>query len=267
MKKLLLMSSCFVLIFGRGHAPVLNELDHSLLLLTPGCCGTHLTKLHINVLTKRPLLLVQGKNWVKPYQFLGLSPDTSKPPYYHSHFPSFAAGMNKHTNQLIIVLRNYKEWLVREAKAQMIPRLRHRFVQNLDVKKYEEVLSVPHRINRYYDFLKMYNNWDEDKRLLLYYEDFIHHPQKVLTALQQFLNTDPELLDQQIKLIEELKPKLLNYYHRKFKVQGGSSTKGKETDHFHTKNLPIALLKRIDDLMRSSNPKLFDSYLKHYREK
>lgn len=266
MKAFLLFCSCFTLLFARGRATVLSGLDDSLLLLTPGCCGTHLTKLHINVLTKRPLLLVQGRYWIKPYRFLGLMPDPSKKPYYHSHFPSFATGMNKHNNQLIVVLRNYKEWLVREAKAQMIPRLRHQFIEQLDLKNYEAVLSVPHRIHRYYDFLKLYDAWDADKRLLLFYEDFIQRPKKVLSALQQFLQTDPELLGEQMQQIESLKPKLLNYYHRKFKVQGGSSTKGKVTDHFHTKNLPTSLLQRIDDLMRSKHPKLFDKYLKHYKE-
>lgn len=138
----------------------------------------------------------------------------------------------KNKSKLILIIRDYKE---------SIP-----INTNYNKSKYLE------ESQKFNDNLDIFNKTDLDK-LLIYYEDLILNPKKILSEVLHFLNEyDEKKLNLFIESIDHHKSKSISIYD-KFQ---GSRTKGKDL-HAHKKKLNESDLDYLDSLFTN---KLINKY-------
>lgn len=262
------MKACFFCLFVSfafaGAKPSsLKDIEHSLVVLSPGGSGTHVTLLNLHVLTRRPICLVKPRGRIAPYRFLGLPANADKSPLYQTHMPPHLQHISHETNQLILVLRNYKEWIVREFISHN-QKAGNKIDLPLSADQAAEILNNLHKMGMYYRYLDAFEKWPKSQRLLLHYEDLVDHPEQTLTQLRNFLKIDAVNAQAQVNELKALKVKSLDYYHKRFSGHGGSLSQGQKSNSFHTSNLPSSILKNTDTVMRALRPKLYDRYLLRY---
>ena len=241
----------------------LKEISNSLVVLSPGGSGTHLSLLNLHVLTKQPICLIKPRGRVAPYRFLGLNSDATKAPIYHTHMPPHLKILDHETNKLVLVLRNYKEWIVREFISHS-QKAGDKIGLPLSAASGQKILNNLHKMGMYYRFLEVFEKWPENQRLLLHYEDLVDRPEITLTQLRDFLNIDAVDLETQVDELKALQIQSLEYYHKRFSGHGGSLSQGKKSNSYHTDGFPRSILKNADTLMRALRPELYDRYLPRY---
>ncbi len=178
---------------------------------------------------------------------VGHSLNFSKAPIWKVHnrkelnFSKFK--YNPKQDLLIFVIRNPKEAIIRHVGKPDVDNLStgHIF-KNFEI---------------YFDDLKVYDEWAEDKKILLYYEDMISDPAQVMTKALLFLK-DP---------LSGLEDFMLQYeYHKKtalkvYDYNGGSQSQGNDI-LFHSYKLSAAERKKIDEWINATYPYLWNKYLK-----
>ena len=151
-------------------------------------------------------------------------------------------------NKIIFILRNYKEVIVKQ-HYQGTPA---DFTKEFKKRLYRKYMTL----------LEKYNKWDENKRILIYYEDLINKI-KIKSILKKILH----FLDININITDFMN----NYeYHKRQCVQlyethiGTSNTKGNKEKH-HSNKLK-EYRHEWDDFLIEKYPDLFMDYLWRYRE-
>jgi hypothetical protein len=168
---------------------------------------------------------------------------------------------------LIVVLRNYRECLLRNHKTFQgaINEIKTEASYNWANKF--KALSLTSNHNHYFNNLRCYDFWDPDKRFLIHYEDLILNPEKVLIELAHFLNVNEEILNNFLENFDYHKKFCLEYYDTRFSKSGDiSKSKGKDV-LYHSKKLGFDKCVTIDSLAKELFPDLFDKYLKRYEIK
>lgn len=205
-----------------------------------------------------------GNTWVRycietltdyDTNFTQLSPKPEGAPIIaksHSIHPNKAKQLGRE-KKLILLVRNYKEILCRYASFRK---------PGLGVGRLNQLLDmIAKKEFHYFHNLESYDIWDEDKKLLLYYEDIIKNPRESLEKLVEFLEGDPNTFETFMERYEEHQKRAIKIYDANFH---GSSTKGKGTI-YHSKKASPQRLKKIDDLVMTTYPELTEKYLMRYQ--
>ena len=181
--------------------------------------------------------------------------DFSKKPFYMMHNPHWISQASSESNQLIVIIRDYKECFIRQAIASK-KRLRidHVHFLRFNQKPYP---------GTYYDILQLYDDWHPANRYLIYYEDLIKDPENVLRALNQFLGNSQEGVTYLMKRYEHFKALSIANYNNKQQRFGGSMSKG-ASDHFHSQKHSLKSRLLLQKRMIDINPVLHDKYLSRY---
>ncbi|NGX39146.1 MAG: hypothetical protein KR126chlam1_00468 [Chlamydiae bacterium] len=166
----------------------------------------------------------------------------------YEQFPFFCTHLVHETNQLsrrnqlITTLRNYKEIFFRGSSS----------------------FPSQHKMNTYFSYLKLFESWDSENRMMVKYEDLILRPFEVVKEIGDFLQVSEDRVDQLISEYDIFKENILNSYSNSPRT-GKSYTRGKSLD-FHRQKISPDVLKKVDEVMYRTNPYLFEKYLAHYRE-
>ena len=233
--------------------------------VSPPRTGTHWTMYCIGTLTGRYVSF-----WhrfpkenpldvsIPPKTFFGaVLIDQQKDAILHSHYPY--RHLSSHTHQghkLLMIIRNHKEYLIRRAKEN-----KPTCQQVLDR------LLNPHLINTYMNYLTFYEDWEDDKRLLIYYEDLMSDFRSTITKVIEFLGEEPNhRLDAFERDIEFHRNRILKYYDRVFNRGGGAMSQGKDQE-YHSKPISKEVLISVDQYIEKNYPHYWRDYLARYATK
>ena len=173
-------------------------------------------------------------------------------PIYFTHNPDHIKEVARDCNRLIVIVRNYKESLLRRAKS---------------IGMTYDLATDRHYIKNYAKIIRLYDTWPHDMRLLIYYEDLMLGPENELGRLLTFLDQPQDLLNSFMVNYGFHKQQSLQIYHRLEGCHGGSYTKGNDL-LFHSSERCEEDLHLIDEAMLSEiGSRLFDIYLARYKPK
>lgn len=111
----------------------------------------------------------------------------------------------------------------------------------------------------YFDILQLYDSWNSNKRLLIYYEDLIQDFENQMKKMLSFLEIDDNNLQSFMENYENLSEQCLHAYTITFGLGSG----GKDL-LFHSKNIPRTQLKKIEVIIKRQFPDLWHKYLTRY---
>lgn len=217
----------------------LSSIQNRTIVLTVPRSGTSLTCAMCSFLTELPLFWLRNKSEWKRGVYL----NRFNIPLNYDLFPILAThNFNEvaklsHNNKLVMTVRNYKELLFRDE---------NRF------ERMEEFLK------KCVNHLRVFDKWEKNNRLLIYYEDLVERPNRVIEQLAEFLQTDPIRTEELVENFEM-------YRQRCFETYKASKSPGQDVS-FHTKEVPKATLKKIDQMIRELDPKIYREYFKRYQE-
>ncbi len=213
-------------------------------------CGTNLLTAYIQEFTAKPVGVAVGTISPLATNRLQIALNPAKKTLYRGHHGIELKPWNKNGNKLICIVRNYRECISREHRKKSTDKLLH------------EAFHKNPTFQHYMDNLRVFDEWDQNNRLLIYYEDLILHPVQEVKRVLAFLGEDsPENLTED--RLSQISEKTLGSYHIQHIRSGGSHSKGKDLLH-HSKNMSPRQLKRWDEVMKKLSPALWDSYLKRY---
>lgn len=231
-----------------GMEPLIEESP--VLLLTYPRSGNTWLRYCIEYLTKRPTgetrylfptVKMSIMNAPLSNSF-DLGADLSAPPIVKLHdYDHKKPSLN--CPFLIMIVRNYKECLVREIKTE------EKIREHLERRR---ILYVAN--------LETYDNWDPEKRLLIYYEDLIKNPKETLNKVVNFFHADPQYLDEFMDGYDQHRANCIMIYERD---EEPSKTKG-ERPIFHSNRLRPEFKRYMDKAIKRNNPRIFDLYLRRY---
>lgn len=221
-------------------------------LLTNMRSGTNLTICSLQLLTRKPVRFFDPKQ-INQKEHIGvnrlrLDLDESKSILFRTHDPSIGK-ISSDKNRLLIIVRNPKEIILG-------------FVHD-DAHKFSEFLDSNRAFRGYLNRIRVYDKWNPDNRLLIYYEDLVLNPEETLPKILDFFDESHENLEYHLANIEEERLKIAVSYSRQHK--NGSNTLDKTQDIFsHSKKMPLELLMKADEVIKRVAPDLWERYLYRY---
>ena len=242
MKKICLL--CIFFICSSSYGYLQDQEGRRYLMLTSGRCGTHLMMYCLSYLTKRQIESNRFKLPVDPKKaWIDQKHIFSKDRY------------NPERDYLICMIRNYKEVCLKDA-CENIDEVKFAFKHG-----YFRTLQSGRKKPYLFDVLNVYHNWHLDRKILIFYEDFINNPKEVLRSILNFLNEPLDDLNNFIASFEYHKNIPLIFYE----TQGTSSSQGKDF-FWHSKFHSKEDLQELDQLVKKRYPRLYELYLKRYEE-
>jgi hypothetical protein len=150
----------------------------------------------------------------------------------------------KDTCQLIFLLRDYKEVIIRHLESP---------------SRKKDIAEINKCIGEYIHCLKFYDEFD-GRKCFLTYEDMLIHPRIEITKIIEFLGLPKEqYYNEFFDNFEAHRAKSVKTYH------GGSHTGGDVKNlHFHVQNADPQLVNRIANAFKTEHEELYDKYLKRY---
>ena len=156
--------------------------------------------------------------------------------------------------KLILVLRDYRECLIRQHGAEQLKAFP-------TIKAFLEEKYLFQPAFWYIKNIQAFDHFDRPK-LLLYYEDLIAFPERELERLADFLEFDEAATTTFFQNIEEHQIASVQYYNKNQK----SHTKGKPTTLVqHSEAFSLAERQAFDQYYQNYFPDLFQKYLERYR--
>lgn len=174
--------------------------------------------------------------------------------FAHNPYETGIDKLEKSQNYLIVILRNYRESMMRNnmnlenlVKNQLIFENKVFLGQEPEFEK---------RIYSYPAVLKCYDEWDPSKRLLIYYEDLMEYPEATLKAVIRFLGKDEALVDNFMK----------NYLlYRKESLENYADTQSISKGLlYHTSLMSQEAISHFDNFMKTNYPDYWEKYLSRY---
>lgn len=153
-------------------------------------------------------------------------------------------------NKLILLLRNYKEVIIRHCSINKINQCIH---------------LTFHAENFKFNYIQNISDFDkwQGEKLLIYYEDFILNPEKELKRSLDFLGQDESKLENFVSNFEFYKNKGITVYTNGNKNK--SITEG-NTTIYHSKKINKEERIQWDTVVKNRVPNLYDKYLIKYSE-
>ncbi len=176
----------------------------------------------------------------------GFPIDTTKRPIEKVHRKREMVGF---TNEdcLIFLLRDPIETLVREIGSDNFLML---------IKGVKPPAPIFSHYSLYFDNLKIFSEWKEENKILVYYEDFLREPRKTLQRVLTFLGDSDEKLDELMERFDEHKKRALEVYNM-------SESQGKDL-HYHAKKLTLEEREEIQGFIQEKYKDLWHLFLERY---
>ena len=153
-----------------------------------------------------------------------------------------AKGDNRR-DRLILIVRNPKEVFSRHGGLEI----------TLDVLQGEgSTGNSDPRI--YFNNIRVYNSWNPEKRLLIYYEDLVSKPIQTIINIVQFLNEPLDKIDLFMRDYSQHKKKAIKIYKE-------SESKGNDL-LYHSKLIAPDHRLQIDLWIEQLYPNIWNNYLK-----
>lgn len=226
--------------------------DSAVLLLSFPRSGNTWTRYCIEYITKRPtgeyeylFPVNRSSTWINSpiNNSFSLGVDYDKKPILKTHY--YTDKEKKYDAQyLILVVRDYKECLL----------------SHENYEKSVQFLADPDCFLIHN--LRVFHNWDPEKRLLIYYEDLMQRPLEVYEQIADFFGEGHENIESFFEEIPQHKKNALALYARDAKPP---VSEGKDL-HFHANTLSFEQRKHLDTVCEQADPEIYALYLAHYRE-
>jgi len=213
-----------------------------------------------------------GNNWVTycleemaSIKTIGCSPDYTCPCTRRKHRKDIIVARSHGHRQheldtiaasnagLILLLRNYKECIVRHTGSETLDPVRQQMQDAAPVADNTDYIHI----------LRFYDEY-EGPRLLIYYEDLITNPRPELEKLLRFVGSfEDRTLDKFMDDWQKNQARSIKNYSS----ISYSATKGDaKTLRFHSSKFSREELSELDNWVEQEHPGLFDRYLSRYRE-
>ena len=260
----------FLLLGSFGFAsevPDFRDLSKSrgvVFLLTTPKSGSNLVSSCLSIITRRPISWIRwGSDVLKPYSErtkhisynrLGLPLVSSKPLLYRTHYEfRELSQVSSLCNQLIFLTRNPKELLFR---AHLLHSSEEEEPSPSFIENFLREYLVP---------FKVYESWDANHKMLVYYEDLIGDQDQILLDILDFMKISPTYFEDFIKNKEKYMERLLTSYKEQHAHnRGGSSSRGGPKAIFYSRNAKAETLRYIDAYLMRSEPDIWNLYLKRF---
>ena len=181
--------------------------------------------------------------------YAGFDIDCNRPPIEKVHSRSAMENSGTRFDDLLIfIVRNPKEALTRHQNKEIT--LQALAAQQNPTDKVGSTYV-------YFDNLKLYDCWNPENRLLIYYEDLMADPEQTLIVILQFLQEPIDQLDDFMKQYDEHKRKAISIYK---KYQKESKTEGNDL-LFHSKKITSEHRQQVDSWIAQLYPDLWQKYL------
>ncbi|MCB1112349.1 MAG: sulfotransferase domain-containing protein [Chlamydiales bacterium] len=243
-----------------------EEISDRLFILTNPKSGSHLLLYSIMKVTKRPL---RGRLplWhfhndppcFPPDNIMGYELDFTKPTTYWGHEYYLLSKLNHSRNKLIFILRDYKENLTSNVM------IFHQLRQNpdpeaIDSHLHDLIINEEPIFQEWLTRLELFDSWDPDHRLLVHFEDLVHHPENFLPQVLAFIGDDSDYLNF-IDNYDAFKQEISDRYDgKKNRTGSGSNVK------FFRQYISKETLQKVDAHMEEHYPDLWERYLKEFKE-
>lgn len=212
------------------------------IVLTTPKSGTHWFIYSLSYLTNR--------NGFGDERFSGLVDiDLTKPIISHVHGMSLNKDYASSSDRLIFLIRDFKECL---------PRWYH---NNYDLIL-KDLSPNSQRGSTYINNLRIFDRWNSDKRLLIYYEDLCQKPREVLLKVLNFLEEDTSRLNNFMMNINKHREICIKFYNNT-PCYGKATTKG-EDFRFHQSRAPKKFIVDITNIFKREYSELSKKYLTRY---
>jgi len=150
-------------------------------------------------------------------------------------------------DKLIIVVRDYKEVIIRHRK------------EAPNVSLLKDSCKSDNSTHNYIQLIDYFDKFEGDK-IMIHYEDIITDIKSVLKKLVDFLEESDEHIEDFMNKIETHKINSIGIYG-----PGGSETKGK-TLKYHSNKMTNEQKRKWDEYLKTNHSHLFEKYLKRYEE-
>ena len=170
--------------------------------------------------------------------------------YNHGYYADLKPNKQKIKPHIVFLLRNYRECTNSHRGSN-------------EKQKLKDVTLLQPNSQNYISLLKMFDNYDPDKKLLVYYEDLMTDPKIQLEKILEFLeHHNSKKLDEFIEGIDNHREISLNKYHQRFKTKTDGNP---DRLLFHSSQLSSEFKNQIDSTVEKSHPELFQKYLLRYK--
>lgn len=231
--------------------------------------GNTLVRYIFEFVTGRPSMEMRIKNnelnSPLAFSFTELAIDPYRPPLWKVHRNRALIGQpfyDQKRARIVLLLRNYKELLFRESIAHATPLFdeKGRLIDK-SITKLLSFWDADDTSYLYFKNIEFFETIDEEKRLLIRYEDLLQSPEDVIDKLVSFFNGSRE------KALE-LKQHYLHYaesVHTFYNVH--ETARSTDDDpHYYSRSHSYEECVQIDEWVRHHHPRLWSTYLQVYEE-
>jgi Sulfotransferase domain len=230
-----------------------SKANNVLFLVSFPRSGSHWTKNILQIIGEIPIYPLCGTYDLENPLNVDLNFDNV--PCFVMHNPHWIKGASTTENQLIVIVRDYKECFLRQAKAEK---------SSIDYETISQLKFNGQKYGNFYcDIIDLYDNWDVNKRLLIYYEDLINCPYSTLTIIFSFLKIDHLRVISFMNNFETYKKLSISHYNKIQQNEGGAMSEGNSTS-YHSNDLTRSDLMKFDDYMSTEFSFLWNKYLTRY---
>jgi len=128
----------------------------------------------------------------------------------------------------------------------------------------EQIFNNDTEWHKYITNLTLYEKWDEENKLLIYYEDLISDPRGVITRLLNFLHEEVDCIESFMKDYQKWSKEILDSYCQN-KPYAYELSSGGNKEVFHSKGFSDESLVEIDNHIEKTYPNLWYKYLRRYK--
>jgi hypothetical protein len=222
----------------------LDRTDERVFILSYPRSGNTWLRYCLEFLTQRPSLSRIGLRYFlqQPLGFsAGFTLDLGKQPFEKIHCLREIVGSVTETDALIFIVRNPKETFARQGSKGL----------SLHASK---LASKGYNRDIYFDNIALYETWNAQRRLLIYYEDLLLLPQKTLATILTFLGESCDRLDLFMSEYEKHQTVCLELY---------KNARPTINDVFyHSKKISSEDRCAVDAWISSHHPAYWDKYIK-----
>ena len=221
---------------------VLRSKKPKTFLLTAPKSGTNWMAYSLMQLTKQPFMYIspQIRN-VRILQCTNIKDDA----FICAHLPSIVLNQNQNTvsDKLIVLVRNYFEELI-----SLWGDYKQTFKSAMSTSKHN-----------YFDILNLYDAWNPNQRILVYYEDLMTDYEGEMKRVLDFLGSEAGLQDF-LDHYERYREESMQRYT--FGIQSGGADL-----LYHSRNVPLVWLVQLENFFKKKYPYLWNKYLTRYAVK
>lgn len=236
-----------------------DHREKRIIFLTPARSGTHWMFYIMQHFSKRKVFhAVDSPGCRVEYNPFGFETVREKPPIVHFHLAWFANDRNlcypievanRDKDIHLLIIRNPIEATIRQymrscglSFADIIANYRDKF--------FEMVFTN----------LEFYDSWPKDRKLLVYYEDLMQHPNRVIPKIVEFIGESKQGVNEFLMHIDVHKSISLEQYR---KIHGSTFTEGNDLT-YHSRSLTNEQRQALYLHIKNTNPKLWRKYLSRY---